>query len=219
MKSEVYETSPGVWAWRFLHGGKEVAHSAETYQSEGEASSALSSFRGAPSAADRGERLSATGGRSRSSWLATFVLLVPFLGAVLSFVGGYAGVRFAAVTDIKTHAVDLVFAGNPTPADVQSRIVSLTGLFPEELKDWQGDAINSNYLFPSANSGRWAFLQLMMQKLQCPEQIVSLWDKLFGPNRVEKGTDGDNWITSIAVVPCPTTPAAAQTAAPATPTP
>lgn len=72
----------------------------------------------------------------------------------------------------------------------------------------------------SANSGRWAFLQLMMQKVQCPEQIVALWDKLFGPNRVEKRSgENDVWITSITIVPCPTAHTAPASALPPTPSP
>lgn len=108
---------------------------------------------------------------------------------------------------LRTEAAAIAMSGDPTVAEVQGRIETLAIMFPNELKGWlpseekQG---KPDYLFPSANSGRWAFFQQVMTKIDCPEQVAALWDHLFGPERqFQPSNTGDVWAGTLRLPLCP----------------
>jgi hypothetical protein len=202
--------------WQFrTDGGRVLARSETSYESQSAATEGVETFKTRVSG---GQTEDARKPRGEIFGISLDKVLVPVLVAVLAGLGSFLATRGAIENGVKVKAAELAFAGSPTVVEVQNRIALLASLYPNELKEWKDKAQGPDYLFPSANSARWAFLQLQMQKVACGDQVTQLWRQLFGPDRVPALDDKpDQWVTGVTVLAaCPQAPAsaAAPTAAP-----
>jgi hypothetical protein len=134
-------------------------------------------------------------------------VLVPVLVGVIAGLVTTAttlySVRANAVSDAKATAAGIIFAGNPTPAEIQYRIAAMSQIYdeidlptPDPNKPFWGDDAELPRLF---------FLQQAAGKAQCAQQVADLWNQMWGPNRARDEGHID-WITSVKLSDCPVAP-------------
>jgi len=211
---EIYEAGRGEYRWLYrAENGKVAARSDRAFDSRSDAETAIDTFKHrvaeAQVAGGTSSRGQVEGTRDRVLGFAE-KLAVPIVVAVLAAVSAFLGARSAVEGDVKVKAAEIAFAGSPTLGDVQGRIQMLAQLYPNELGEWKKAAESGDrgtgFLFPTANTARWAFLQLAMQKTACADQVTQLWSDLFGPDRAspQPTANYDVFITGVKpLTPCP----------------
>jgi uncharacterized protein YegP (UPF0339 family) len=216
MPFEVYAVRDGRFRWQYrAENGRIGAKSEGSFGSRQDADRAVETFKervaGSPTTESTKPRGEVFGSPALEK------VGIPLIAALLALVGSFFGATMAVQGDVKVMAAQTAFSGTPTLTDTMGRIQVLAALYPDELKAWgppedpknpnaPRPTFNPNVLFPTANSARWAFLGLAMQKVDCADQVTQLWRQLWGPEMATMAPDAktDTWIEAVKpLTPCP----------------
>jgi hypothetical protein len=208
---EVYQATDGMWHWSYvLPDGARVEPPPQGLVSQQAVYEAIAEFKQVVSRSETSpverpqkqpaERTTVFGWSAKDIAQPIILGLITFLGGALGAYLTLTGTRLTAQANERTAAAQILFSGNPTYAEILSRESVVAQLYPDLNLPTEGD--DPKFIWPTSELKRLYFLQEAVPKAQCVDQLIEIWDQLFGPNRtLETGrTEG---ITKFAVSPCP----------------
>ena len=208
MAFDYFQGDDGKWHWRHRSGDGSVTESPQLYDTEAEVREAIAAHR-ADIAGDPERRVGPPAPPNERRTFLGFSakdvavpILVGIIAGLVTTLTTLYTVRANVASDARAKAADIIFAGNPTPAEIQFRRAALSEIYPEIPLPSQDPSIP--FWGTDAEIPRLVFLQQAVGKASCPEQVVALWRQMWGPERArdEKHID---WITSVTVPVCPAT--------------